>query len=201
MNGTRISSTSNVTLETTGNGIVRLLPNQSIPANTTQQGIFGVCASRTGGNALPSTPSSARSTDPGPDFPGRVCPRRTSESHRRRRGVSFWMGWCRRPALQRFSAGAESGVFVQLLPRETEGERITLLSSAGGGGRGPAVSAGTLEGRGARRDRRWRAPSPWSEYQRMARSRLGRAPWMPGRRKFSAAVGSQARSMSALARR
>jgi len=56
MNGTRITSTSNVTLDTTGNGIVRLLPNQTIPANTTQQGIFGFCASRTSGNALPSTP-------------------------------------------------------------------------------------------------------------------------------------------------
>jgi hypothetical protein len=56
MNGTRITSTSNVTLDATGDGIVRLVPNQAIPANTTQQGIFGFCASRTGGNALPSTP-------------------------------------------------------------------------------------------------------------------------------------------------
>jgi hypothetical protein len=57
LNGTRITSTTaNLTLDTTGNGIVRLVPNQAIPANTTQQGIFGVCASRTSGNALPSTP-------------------------------------------------------------------------------------------------------------------------------------------------
>jgi hypothetical protein len=57
MNGARITSTSsNLTLDTTGKGVVRLVPNQSIPANTTQQGIYSVCASRTGGNALPSTP-------------------------------------------------------------------------------------------------------------------------------------------------
>ena len=57
MNGARISSTSNLTLDTTGNGVVRVVPNQAIPASTTQQGLFGFCASRPlGGTALPSTP-------------------------------------------------------------------------------------------------------------------------------------------------
>jgi len=57
LNGTRISSTSNLTLDTNANGIVRLVPNQAIPGSTSQQGLFGFCVSRpSGGAAMPGAP-------------------------------------------------------------------------------------------------------------------------------------------------